>query len=447
MGCTVNQINCLSEVREQYENYPYPSRNPEDEKQTLFLAQMSYLAKINHYCFKGKQNFNNSFKVLDAGGGTGDCTILLAEQLRDTDAQIVYLDISSASMDVAKQRAKIRELDNIKWVNGSLLDIDKMGLGKFDYINCSGVLHHLKNPDDGLRSLRNALSENGAIGIMVYGQHGRNAVYHMQQLLRLVNTGPTDVEIMLQNTKAILDSLPKTNAFKKVETLYSFPENKNNNIELYDLFLHSQDRAYTVPQIYQWVNDCGLNFVDFVEKKILYKPQTFIKDPDLLKIIQKLPIEKQQAIAEMMSCLLKLHIFFVSTQNDTVVNPNDWDNIPYFYRYSSIMQLYDKIKDTPHGTTIKINDPIEGAINLVIGKYTKHILKHLSGNISLKEMFDLIRTELYSQNKPSDEELFNDFMNIYKPLNLLDLIALRHKSVPAFKTELQIQNRIKQMYN
>jgi hypothetical protein len=28
--------------------------------------------KINHYCFKGKQTFKTQFRVLVAGGGTGD---------------------------------------------------------------------------------------------------------------------------------------------------------------------------------------------------------------------------------------------------------------------------------------------------------------------------------------------------------------------------------------
>lgn len=447
MKSATEQMNCLKQVKNQYENYPYPSRDPENEKKTFCLAQMAYLAKINHYCFRGKQNFNSSFKLLDAGGGTGDITIMFAEQLRDTDAKIVYLDMSSASMEVAKQRAKIRKLDNIKWVNGSILDIEKMGLGKFDYINCTGVLHHLQNPDDGLKILRNSLRENGAIGIMVYGQYGRTAIYQMQEMLRLVNAGQQDVEIMLQNTKAILDSLPSTNAFKKVETLFSFPKNKKNNIELHDLFLHSQDRAYTVPQIYKWVEDCGLNFVDFAEKKTSYKPQTFIKDPDLLNIINKMSVERQQAIAELINCSLKIHIFYVSTNADTIADPADMDNIPFFYRCRAFVNLYDDIKDAPTGAVIELEDQTEGTAKFIIGKYTKHLLKHLSGNNTIKDIFRLARAQIDNANKPDDEELFRDFMGIYEPLNLLDLVVLRHRSVPAIKTERQIQERVTEMYS
>lgn len=446
MKSATEQMNCLGQVKNQYENYPYPFRDPEDEKKTIFLSNFCYLAKINHYCFKGKQNFSN-FKLLDAGGGTGDVIIMFAEQLRDTDAQVVYLDMSSASMEIVKRRAEIRKLDNIKYVNGSILDIEKMGLGKFDYINCTGVLHHLESPDDGLKILKNSLKENGAIGIMVYGQYGRTAIYQMQEMLSLINAGQQDVEIMLRNTKAILDSLPSTNAFKKVESFFSFPKYKNDNTELHDLFLHSQDRAYTVPQLYQWVDDCGLNFVDFAEKKTSYKPQTFIKDQDLLNVINKISVEKQQAVAELINCSLKMHFFYVSTDTDTIADPADMDNIPFYYRYCAFTDLYDKIKDAPTGAVIKLEDLTDGNAKLIIGKYTKQIIKHLSGNNSLKDIFQLVGTEIDNGNKPDDEEFFHDFMNIYEPLNLLGLVVLRHRSVPVFKTEMQIQNRIKEMYN
>lgn len=41
----------------------------------------------------------------------------------------------------------------------------------------------------------------------------------------------------------------------------------------------------------------------------------------------------------------------------------------------------------------------------------------------------------------------NDFMNIYEPLNLLGLVVLRHRYVPALKTEIQMQDRIMKIYS
>ncbi len=143
----------LKQVQEHYLDYPYPHRNPEDDKTRLMKIYGDYLGEISHWLFDGKEDFKKGFRILIAGGGTGDSTVYLAEQLKDTDAEIVYLDFSKNSMKLAQERAKNRGLKNIKWLNDSILNLPDLKLGKFDYIQCSGVLHHLESPDDGLKAL------------------------------------------------------------------------------------------------------------------------------------------------------------------------------------------------------------------------------------------------------------------------------------------------------
>ena len=105
--------NYLPLVREQYEALPYPACDPEDDRRRLAQTWLEDLPMVNHYCFAGRQSFRNGFRALVAGGGTGDPTIFLAEQLRHCGAQVVHLDISAASITIAKERARIRGLDNI----------------------------------------------------------------------------------------------------------------------------------------------------------------------------------------------------------------------------------------------------------------------------------------------------------------------------------------------
>ncbi|MBY0533687.1 MAG: class I SAM-dependent methyltransferase, partial [Rickettsiaceae bacterium] len=106
----------LKQVQDQYIDYPYPLRNPEDEKTRIILVGNFYLGEINHWVFGGKESFQDNFRILVAGAGTGDAVICYAEQLKNTNAEIVYLDFSKASMAIAQERAKIRGLKNIKWV-------------------------------------------------------------------------------------------------------------------------------------------------------------------------------------------------------------------------------------------------------------------------------------------------------------------------------------------
>ena len=120
--------NYLPDVRSQYEALPYPARNPQDDHQRLVRTWLEDLPMVNHYGFAGKQSFGHRFRALVAGGGTGDATIFLAEQLRHTDAQIVHLDMSQAAMTIARERARIRGLANIRWVHDSLLNLPALGL-------------------------------------------------------------------------------------------------------------------------------------------------------------------------------------------------------------------------------------------------------------------------------------------------------------------------------
>ena len=93
--------------------------------------------------------------MLVAGGGTGDATIMLASQLaaRAIPAEITHIDISAASLDIARARAETRRLDNIIFRQASLSDLATLGLGRFDYIDCCGVLHHHRSPRRGTKEL------------------------------------------------------------------------------------------------------------------------------------------------------------------------------------------------------------------------------------------------------------------------------------------------------
>jgi ubiquinone/menaquinone biosynthesis C-methylase UbiE len=83
--------------------------------------------------------------VLVAGGGTGSALLYLAEQLRHTDAQLVYLDFSWKSLDIARQRAQLRGLRNIRWVHNSIENIESIRseLGEME----PALGHSIVHPD------------------------------------------------------------------------------------------------------------------------------------------------------------------------------------------------------------------------------------------------------------------------------------------------------------
>merc|ERR1719228_6334 len=91
-------------------------------------------------------------------------------------------------MAIAQQRVDIRQLDSIKFVLGTIESVPRLELGKFDFFESTGVLHHLSNPQQGLQVLVDSLHEEGGGYIMLYARVGRTGIYQLQDLVQLVNT-------------------------------------------------------------------------------------------------------------------------------------------------------------------------------------------------------------------------------------------------------------------
>jgi SAM-dependent methyltransferase len=436
----MEKANYLQSVRDQYEAYPYPLRNPEDERVRLENSWHDFLEVINFYCFKGKQNFSGPFRVLVAGGGTGDQTIFLAEQLRyNRRAEIVHLDFSASSIAIAKRRSEVRKLNNITWLHQSVLDLPSLPVGLFDYINCAGVLHHLENPAAGLQSLLAVLHKQGAMMLMLYGKYGRTGVYQVQELLSTINANEASSQAKLDNAKAVLQSLPKTNWFKRGEELIG-DHKEFGDAGIYDLFLHAQDRPFTVKEIYGLLEACGLQLIELIERgRSKYMVESYIRDAKLLERLRQFPKKDQQAVAELISGDLIVHNCYAARESDTIAVLDDLRNVPFYFLYEP-ENIADLIEKCP-GQPVKVKgDLFDATIEFMPGPYTKHIFRRLDGERSLKEIFELIRKEagLDDQQLPN-ARLLEEFRPIYEAFNNVGWMLLRHKSVGRFRSIHEMQ--------
>ena len=122
------------DLRGQYENYPYPPRDPAEETARLITGSPSHIAEIEHHILGGVRGLGKTYRILIAGGGTGDATVMLAAQhaAAGIDAEIIHLDISRASSAIAKARIDARGLTNTTFVHGAIETIAKHDLGTFD---------------------------------------------------------------------------------------------------------------------------------------------------------------------------------------------------------------------------------------------------------------------------------------------------------------------------
>ncbi len=317
----------MDPVKEQYEHYPYPTRDAADEGRRLITGSPSHPVEIDHYLFGGRRDWSQPFRALVAGGGTGDGLVMLAQKLSDIGcpAEITYIDMSTASRAIAEARIAARGLD-VEFITGDLLEASS--LGPFDYIDCCGVLHHLPDPDAGFRALSEALAPEGGIGLMVYAPYGRSGVYPLQSAFGTLFQD-ADPSAKVRLAKAALSGLPEVHPFRR-NTLVG--DHHDSDAGLYDLLLHSRDRAYAVPELLGTLERADLKLVSFVEFA-KYDPMTYLPDlPEYRDRVKALSEPERMALAEQLGGTLKTHIAYVvptARAGACMAGPGRQDAVPH----------------------------------------------------------------------------------------------------------------------
>jgi SAM-dependent methyltransferase len=299
----------------QYEAYPYPRRDPRDEAKRLIVGSPGHLREIDHWVFGARRPASRPLAALIAGGGTGDATIMLAQQMARAGraGSVTWLDRSGASLRIARERATARGLSNVVWEQRSLLDLPGSGLGPFDYIDCCGVLHHLPDPAEGLRALLSVLAPGGGLGLMVYAPHGRTGVYMLQDALRLLAPAEEPADARLDVAKRVMRHLPETAWLRR----NGFLDDHINGGDagLTDLLLNPRDRAFTVSELHALLAAEGLAVTCWVEPA-RYDPMPMLPDPRLRARAAALGPIQRGALAEALAGNVSAHIVYCVRQHE-----------------------------------------------------------------------------------------------------------------------------------
>ena len=390
------------DLRVQYEIYPYPPRDPAEEANRLITGSPSHIAEIEHHIFAGTRPAE-ALNILVAGGGTGDATVMLAQQHASAGigADIVHLDISEASSAIAKARIDARGLDNVRFVQGPIESLPDLGLGPFDYIDCCGVLHHLADPSAGLKILRNALTPQGGIGMMVYAPLGRNGVYHAQAMLNMIaGNAPDDQRIA--TAKQLLSNLPASNWLKR--NPHVGDHTSLGDAGIYDLLLHRRDRAYSVPELVGLLQQGGMRPVNFTDPA-RYEPSIYLADRDLIEKCRPMNWLQRCAFAELLAGNMKTHILYAvrdDNGNNTMAVPDTPDAVPVM-RDDDGLTLAAQVKPG-----MSLNIDMEGVkVSLPLPERAGDILALINGEHPLSAI------HAQMENAPDWENFKRDFDQLY----------------------------------
>ena len=287
------------EVRAFYENHPYPAPLRDLDRHRDLYRNADRRRAWSLLLWRTEKPRADR-EILVAGCGTSQAAI---HALREPDAHVTAIDISEVSLRHTRELQRKYGLRNLDLQLLAIEEVGKLG-GMFDQIVCTGVLHHLPDPDLGLRSLRGVLAPNGAMHVMVYAAYGRAGIYMMQEYCRLLGIATTEKD--LRDLGAVIGSVSGDHPIAGVSRRtkdFTYPD------ALADALLHPQDRAYTVPQLYAWLERCGLSFAHWHEQAP-YLPQcgAIAKMPHAARLASLAP-RLQHAAVELLRGTMTRHNF------------------------------------------------------------------------------------------------------------------------------------------
>jgi SAM-dependent methyltransferase len=243
-------------VRDFYERMPYPAPFTSlDEHRDLYRNPDR--RRAHFHLMWPTEPFRGEQEILVAGCGTSQAA---RYALREPDARVTAIDISDTSLRYTRELQQKYSLKNLELHQRAIEEVSDLGR-TFDQVVCTGVLHHLPDPDFGLRALRDVLRPQGALHLMVYAPYGRSGIYMMQEYCRLLGIGSSDIE--LGDLIATLQNLPDDHPIAGV---MRGAKDFNHPDAVADALLHPIDRAYSVPQIYEWLERSGMSFGRWVEQ-------------------------------------------------------------------------------------------------------------------------------------------------------------------------------------
>jgi SAM-dependent methyltransferase len=243
-------LDVTSEVRDFYDRYPYPPPVDNLERYQQ-LWQDPQRRRVDYHLFWPNRSYREDQSILIAGCGTSQAA---KHALRWPKAQVTGIDCSATSMHHTEKLKRKHKLTNLRVHHLEIERVNDLGMS-FDQIVCTGVLHHLVDPDAGLRALRSALKPDGVMHLMVYAPYGRAGIYMLQEFCRRVGMHASDGEI--RDLIRALGALPSGHP---LQTLLTHAPDFRREAALADALLHPQDRAYSVSQLFNFIEKAGLTF-------------------------------------------------------------------------------------------------------------------------------------------------------------------------------------------
>jgi SAM-dependent methyltransferase len=239
-------------------------------------------------------------KILVAGCGSEQAAWFA---YTNRESEVFGVDLSEASLSHHRFLQDKHELANLRLFKGDLREVAKIG-ADFDLVICTGVLHHMADPSEGVRALAAVMARHATLACMLYATPRRAGVYMMQDAFRRLGiTADADGVGYVRRTLATLPDWHFARFYMEAA-----PE-LQHDAAIVDTFLHPQDRPYTVPQLLALVEENGLFFQGWFENGLYHAEAVTWFTPETVDRIKALPLREQWAVVEQLNAINYTHYF------------------------------------------------------------------------------------------------------------------------------------------
>ena len=241
-----------TEVGLLYEDNPYPRWN----RCVLAPSGAGFAETIAQFLpgVRVADADSGSRRILIAGCGTGLHSIQTAS--RFPDARVLAVDLSLNSLAYAMRKTQTLGIGNIDYRQHDILQLGSLS-ERFDLIESIGVLHHLAEPLQGWRVLRNLLKPRGLMRIGLYSATARNYLKPFQESVKARRLRPLldDIRQLRAGVRPMFAEDPLL-ALARSPDFYCASGCR-------DMFFHVMEHCYTPRRLRVELESLNLAFLGF----------------------------------------------------------------------------------------------------------------------------------------------------------------------------------------
>ena len=205
-------------------------------------------------------------------------------------ATVTGSDLSGPSLELSAGTARELGITNLTLKQESINYVPYKD--QFDYVICTGVIHHNADPAATLKKLAAALKPTGILELMVYSRYERLPTTAFQKAIRILcgNQEQPDFDLDLSTAKRLIGEIRLKNfTILNQSHIDDYPEEM-----LADVLIQPVENSYTVESLEDLAASCNLelvapcvNMFDQAQENVSWNME--FANPDLQALYDALP--------------------------------------------------------------------------------------------------------------------------------------------------------------